>query len=205
MTMHPAADAKDWGGRLPRNESIDLDDDQRAAVSEIHERTARWAERSGFAPTDDAGGLIGPFNALALRPGQGRAFNGWVANDQRTSSLPKAIREVVILTVGVAWDADYEIYAHVAVGRAVGLSGTVIEGIRSGSTEGFGADELAAHRFTAELVRDHRVSDESYAAALESFGRDGVLDMVHLIGMYLATSALLNAFEVPAPEIPPAS
>ena len=203
--MHPAADAKDWGGRLPRNESIDLDDDQRAAVAEIHERTAKWAERSGFAPTDDAGGLIGPFNAFALRPGQGRAFNGWVANDQRTSSLPKAIREVVILTVGVAWDADYEIYAHVAVGRAVGLSETVIAGLRSGSTEGFGDDELAAHRFTAELVRDHRVSDESYAAALGSFGRDGVLDMVHLIGMYLATSALLNAFEVPAPEIPPAS
>lgn len=202
--MHPAADAEDWGGRLPRNESIDLDDDQRAAVSEIHERAAVWAERSGFAPTDDAGGLIGPFNAFALRPGQGRAFSGWVANDQRTSSLPRAIREVVILTVGVAWDADYEIYAHVAVGRAVGLSETVIDGIRSGSTEGFAADELAAHRFTAELVRDHRVADETYAAALESFGRDGVLDMVHLIGMYLATSALLNAFEVPAPEIPAA-
>ena len=202
--MHPAADAKDWGGRLPRNESIDLDDDQRAAVTELHERGAVWAERSGFAPTDDAGGLIGPFNAFALRPGQGRAFNGWVANDQRTSSLPKAIREVVILTVGTAWDADYEIYAHVAVGRAVGLSETVIAGIRSGSTEGFAADELAAHRFTAQLVRDHRVDDEAYAAAVESFGRDGVLDMVHLIGMYLATSALLNAFEVPAPEIPPA-
>jgi 4-carboxymuconolactone decarboxylase len=26
--------------------------------------------------------------------------------------------------------------------------------------------------------------------------------MVHLTGMYLATSALLNAFEVPAPPIP---
>ena len=41
-------------------------------------------------------------------------------------------------------------------------------------------------------------------AALDAFGRDGVLDIVHLVGMYLATSALLNAFRVPAPEIPPA-
>ena len=48
-------------------------------------------------------------------------------------------------------------------------------------------------------MRTHRVDDETYAAAEQAFGRDGVLDMVHLIGMYLATSALLNAFEVPAP------
>ena len=46
------------------------------------------------------------------------------------------------------------------------------------------------------------MSDATYAAAQEAFGRDGVLDMVHLTGMYLATSALLNAFEVPAPPIP---
>jgi 4-carboxymuconolactone decarboxylase len=28
--------------------------------------------------------------------------------------------------------------------------------------------------------------------------------MVHLIGLYLGVSAMLNAFAVPAPEIPPA-
>ncbi len=199
MTEHPAADAKNWGGRLPRNETLDLDDDQRSAAQDLRERTVPWAEGSGFAGTDDAGGLLGPFNAFALRPGPGRAFSRWVAQDRRDSSLTAPIREVVILTVGLAWDADYEIYAHLAVARTVGLSETVIEGLRSGSTEGFTRDEVAAHRFTDQLVRTHRVDDATYAAAEEAFGRDGVLDMVHLIGMYLATSALLNAFEVPAP------
>ncbi|WP_433787762.1 carboxymuconolactone decarboxylase family protein [Actinomycetospora sp. CA-101289] len=202
MTITPAADAADWGGRLPRNESLDLDEDQRAARDEILERSARWAERSGFAPTDDQGGLIGPFNAFALRPAPGRAFNRWVQTDQRGSSLSAPIREVVILTVGVAWQADYEIYAHVAVARTVGLSETVIAGLRAGDTAGFAPDELAAHRFADELVRTHRVADATYAAAQDAFGRDGVLDLVHLVGMYLATSALLNAFEVPAPPIP---
>jgi 4-carboxymuconolactone decarboxylase len=199
MTEHPAADAKTWGGRLPRNETLDLDDEQTALAEQIRGRSVRWADRSGFAATDDQGGLLGPFNAFVLRPGPAQGFNGWVQHDQRHSSLPAPIREVVILTVGIAWDADYEIYAHVAVGRAVGLSETVIAGLRSGSTEGFTRDEAAAHRFTDQLVRTHRVDDEAYAAAEEAFGRDGVLDMVHLIGMYLATSALLNAFEVPSP------
>jgi 4-carboxymuconolactone decarboxylase len=202
ISVHPAAGDRDWGGRLPRAESIDLDDDQRAAREEILERSARWAERSGFAPTDDQGGLIGPFTAFALRPAPGRAFNRWVQTDQRGSSLSAPIREVVILTVGVAWQAEYEIYAHVAVARTVGLSETVIDGLRRRSTEGFAPDELAAHRFVDELVRTHRVADDTYAAAEEAFGRDGVLDMVHLTGMYLATSALLNAFAIPAPPIP---
>ena len=52
-------------------------------------------------------------------------------------SLPRPIREVVILTVGVAWQAEYEIYAHVAVARAVGLSETVIDGLRQGLHRGF--------------------------------------------------------------------
>jgi 4-carboxymuconolactone decarboxylase len=199
MTEHPAADAKNWGGRLPRNETLDLDDDQRSAAEELRERSVPWAESSGFAGTDDEGGLLGPFNAFALRPGPGRAFGRWVAKDRQNSSLPAAIREVVILTVGVAWQAEYEMYAHVAVARSVGLSETVIDGLLTGSTEGFTGAARAAHRFTDQLVRTHRVDDEAYAEAEQTFGRDGVLDMVHLIGMYLATSAILNAFEVPAP------
>ena len=206
ISVHPPAGDRDWGGRLPRNEALDLDDDQRAAREELLERSARWAERSGFAPTDDEGGLIGPFNAFALRPTPGRAFGRWVGTDQRSSSLAAPIREIVILTVGVAWQADYEIYAHVAVARTVGVSETVIVGLRDGvtdgSTEDWAPDELAAHRFADELVRTHRVADATYAAAEVAFGRDGVLDMVHLVGMYLATSALLNAFEIPAPPIP---
>lgn len=199
MTEHPAADAKNWGGRLPRNETLDLDDDQRSAAEELRERSVPWAESSGFAGTDAEGGLLGPFNAFALRPGPGRAFGRWVAKDRQNSSLPAAIREVVILTVGVAWQAEYEMYAHVAVARSVGLSETVIDGLLTGSTESFTGAARAAHRFTDQLVRTHRVDDEAYAEAEQTFGRDGVLDMVHLIGMYLATSAILNAFEVPAP------
>ena len=71
-----------------------------------------------------------------------------------------------------------------------------------------GVDHNGVHaisdRFVDELVRTHRVSDDTYAAAEAALGRDGVLDTVHLTGMYLSVSALLNAFEIPAPEIPPA-
>lgn len=113
------------------------------------------------------------------------------------------MREVVILTVGGAWDSAYEVYAHVAVARSVGLSEPAIAAIRAHAPDdALDGDELAAHRFVDELVRTHRVAQPTYDAALAAFGRDGVLDMTQLTGMYLATSALLNALEVPAPPIP---
>ena len=202
---HPDA-AQDWHGRLPVAEDGPLDDEQRALAEQLHARSARWAERAGFAGVDSADRLIGPFNAFVHRPGPGKAFGDWVGVDQRHSSLPATIREIVILTVGVAWRADYEIYAHVAVARSTGLAEDAIDAIRQNvAGDALRDDELAAHRFADELVRTHRVTDTTYATALETFGRDGVLDLVHLTGMYLATSALLNAFEVPATPIPDAN
>ncbi len=205
MTTHPSAGARDWGGRLPRNETLDLDDEQRAAVDRIRSGTARWAEESGFAATDDQGGLIGPFNAFVLRPRPGAAFNRWVATDRQESSLPATVREVVILTVGAAWGAAYELYAHTAVARSVGLAENAVQALLDGTAaQVLTGDELVVHRFVDELVRTHRVSDGTHAAAEAALGRDGMLDTVHLTGMYLSVSARLNAFEIPAPEIPPA-
>lgn len=203
MTTHPPAGARDWGGRLPRNETLDLDDEQRAAVDRIRSGTARWAEESGFAATDDEGGLIGPFNAFVLRPRPGTAFNRWVATDQQESSLAGTVREVVILTVGAAWGAAYELYAHTAVARSVGLDENAVQALLDGTAaQVLTGDELVVHRFVDELVRTHRVADDTYAAAEAALGRDGVLDTVHLTGMYLSVSALLNAFEIPAPDGP---
>lgn len=203
MTTHPPAGARDWGGRLPRNETLDLDDEQRAAVDRIRSGTARWAEESGFAATDAEGGLIGPFNAFVLRPRPGAAFNRWVATDQQESSLAATVREVVILTVGAAWGAAYELYAHTAVARSVGLDENAVQALLDGTAaQVLTGDELVVHRFVDELVRTHRVTDDTYVAAEAALGRDGVLDTVHLTGMYLSVSALLNAFEIPAPDGP---
>src|SRR5699024_392356 len=50
-----------------------------------------------------------------------------------------------------------------------------------------------------ELVQTHRVDDALYDAAEAAFGQEGVVDMVNLVGAYLAASALTNAFQVGAP------
>jgi 4-carboxymuconolactone decarboxylase len=201
VTVHPPTDDRRWGGRLPLAEAGTLDQEQRAVAEQLHLFAVPWAEQAGFTPTTDDGYLIGPWNVLVHRPQPARGFNEWVKADQMGSSLPATVREVVILTVGVAWQAVYELYAHTAVARHVGTAQPVIDGVLNHTpNDDFSAAELAAHRFTDELVRARTVTDETYGQTLEVFGQRGVIDMVHLIGIYLATSALLNAFEIPAPD-----
>lgn len=97
----------------------------------------------------------------------------------------------------MAWNSDYEIYVHAAVARDVGVAEPVIAAVLAGGpTEQFSAAEAAVYRFTDELARDRSVFGDTYRLALEAIGQSGVLDRVNLIGIYLATSALLNPFRV---------
>ncbi len=65
---------------------------------------------------------------------------------------------------------------------------------------GLSLEAAAAYRFTKELVETRSVGDRHYSAAVDALGIQGVADAVNLIGIYLATSVLLNTFEVPAPS-----
>ena len=193
----------DWGGRLPLLDPATLRDDQRERYEAIVEYSAPWAERSGFRARTEDGRLMGPFNVHLHSPTLARGYSRWISAEQQHTALPTTVREVVILTVGVAWQAAYEIYAHVAVARSVGLDEAVVDAIRSGrTTDDFRDDEAAAHDFTQALVTTHAVDEATYRRAVDVLGQQAVVDMVHLIGLYLATSAMLNAFEIPAPGIP---
>jgi 4-carboxymuconolactone decarboxylase len=189
---------------LPLAEAGELTEQQQALADQLHTFAVPWAERAGFVGTTQEGYLIGPWNAQVHRPGPAAGFNQWILADQQGSTLSPRVREVIILTVGAAWQSEYEVYSHVAAARTAGLPDVVIAALRAGeSHDDLSVGERAAHAFTNELVRSHSVADKTYQAALEHFGQDGVLDLVQLISIYLATAAQLNAFKVPAPESEP--
>jgi 4-carboxymuconolactone decarboxylase len=188
-----------WGGRLPLLAAVDLTEPQQALRGQL-QPALNWAAESGFSATTDDGCLIGPFNVFLHAPEIAQGYNSWVDAERAHTSLAPNVREIVILTVGAEWDAAYETYAHTAVARSVGVSEAIIDAVRAGtSTDDFTAAQRAAHSFTYALVRTKTVDPGTYQLAETAFGRRGVIDLVHLIGIYLATSALLNAFDVPAP------
>jgi len=196
----PVDSRRRWGGRLAHLAPADLNPDQRVLYDYLQAGPLPWAKQSGFTAQDEAGRLIGPFNAFLHSPRISRAYNDLLGVERAQTELSAPTREIVILTVGVEWKADYEVYAHVAVARSVGVSDVVITALLESRTTGdFTAEQAAAHAFTQQLVRTREVDDPTYARAESVFGTRGVIDMVHLIGLYLTTCALLNAFTIPAP------
>jgi 4-carboxymuconolactone decarboxylase len=188
-------------GRLPPLTPEDLNGTQRAFYDGLVASYGPWADKAGFEVIAPDGSLLGPLNPVLFSPGVGAAQIGVFHADKSGTSLSPRVHEVVVLTVGAAWDSDYELYAHRAVGRLAGLSDDVVEALIDGRPPDFRNEEEAiAHEFTRQLVGEHRVAADAYARAEQAFGHKGLVDMVLLIGLYLATCSLINAFEVPAPE-----
>jgi 4-carboxymuconolactone decarboxylase len=188
-------------GRLPALRPDDLNHAQRVFYDRLVASYEPWAANSGFDVIAPDRSLLGPLNPLLFSPVLGAAQIDVFDADKNATSLPPRVHEVVILTVGAAWDSDYELYAHGAVGRLAGLSDDVVDALLAGRPPDFrNEQEASAYEFTRQLIGRHRVDTETYARAEQAFGHKGLVDMVLLIGLYLATCSLINAFEVPAPE-----
>ena len=72
-----------------------------------------------------------------------------------------------------------------------------MEAIRQRRVPSFNTEsEKVIYEFATQLHRDHRVNDETYAAAVNEFGEEGTVDLVGILGYYTLISMTLNAFKV---------
>ncbi len=189
------------GGRLALLRPADLDADQKALHGSMMEKLIPWARESGFRADLGDGRLVGPFNPLLVSPKIGRAFTELLGAERQNTSLSARVREVVILSVGAVWQSAYELYAHTAVAAKAGLDRGTVDALAAGRpADGLTADEAVAGQFATRLAADHQVDPDLYDRAVARLGEKGVVDLIHLAGLYMATSALLNAFAVPVPQ-----
>ncbi|WP_328603467.1 hypothetical protein OG943_25635 [Amycolatopsis sp. NBC_00345] len=188
------------GGRLPLLRPADLDDEQRQFYDLLTRVVVPEAAAGGFTAQLADGRFIGPFNALLRAPRIALGLGGWT-REITQAGLAEDVRQAVILTVGSAWNAAYEIDAHTAAARVAGLPEAAITALVEGTAPtGLSADADLAHRLTAGLLTDHGVPDALYAEAIGRFGEPGVLAILCLIGQYQTISSILVCFQVPVPE-----
>jgi 4-carboxymuconolactone decarboxylase len=188
------------GGRLPLLAPADLDDEQRPVYEALTRMVVPEAAESGFTARLDDGRFVCPFNAMLRIPKIAAALGQWTGQVAR-SGLTDDVRQVVILTVGAFWSADYEIDAHRSAARVVGVPVAAIEAILRGEVpDGLSEQAQIAHRLTSSLLTDHAVPQELYLQAVRAFGEAGVMTILCLIGQYQLISSVLVCFEVPVPE-----
>ena len=152
------------------------------------------------------GALIGPFNAMLLNPHVGDRVQRLGEALRFDISLPRNVIEVATLVVGSHWRAQFEWWAHERLAKQAGVSEAVIAAIKHGERPDFSNDdEAGAYDAASELYRTQRLTDASYAKAVQRFGEPGVFELIALVGYYSLVSLLLNGFDVPLPagETPP--
>ena len=189
------------GGRLPLVDPATMTSAQRRLFDELNATWVVVANQLGVQATTEDGRLIGPFNALLLHPEVAEKLSDFQAAEAKYTTLPKRVREVVIIAVGAVWHAAYELYAQTATARKLGFADAAIAALANGDipAEGLSDEERIAARLTHELVRHHRVEDALYREAEQAFGTTGLFDLIALIGEYQTVCGALCLFEVPVP------
>lgn len=172
-------------------------------LRQVHDEIANLVGRSQGQVTmiDAQGALTGPFPPLLHYPKFGIPALTFLRSLDTHATLDKAVREVAILTVGGAYGARFELYAHEIMAAAFGLSPEVIATLAAGGRpHGMTGQQAVAHDIARTLVTGHIVPDSTYRHAVHLLGRDGVAELFYLIGGYSLIATLLNGFDMPSPD-----
>ena len=118
-------------------------------------------------------------------------------------SLPKQVVEIATLTAAREFDCGHEWAAHTRLAKEAGVSDQVIDVIgEKREPEGLPDEEAFVIRFGRQLLREHRVPDETFEEAKRRFGQQGVLDLTCAVGYYAMLACLINVIDiVPPPEV----
>jgi 4-carboxymuconolactone decarboxylase len=171
--------SRDTGNRLPAIKREDLDD----AGKKLYDSRG---------PVDSFG------------PGAIRLYSLPVAeymgnlNDflRHKSGLDPRLVELAILVTARESDSEYEWTAHEPQGLKAGLQPEIIDVVKyRKSTNGLAEKDAVIIALGREVLGKHHVSSETAARALNLFGKQGLVNIVSLIGDYAATAILLNSFD----------
>ena len=139
--------------------------------------------------------MQGPFNAWIRNPELAMPLSGVGEYLRYQGKLAPRLREFIILATARYWDAQLEWHIHYPLAVQAGVDAAVLADLQAGrKPQGLKPDEQAAYDTLAEIRRDHRLSDASFAKAKSVLGEAALVEAVALAGYYdLVSMTLLMA------------
>ncbi len=149
------------------------------------------------------GGELRPLDRLLLHsPELTRGWNTYLAAVRTRLGLPPRLRELAICAVAVLNQAEYEFFHHAPEFLKAGGTQAQLDAVRDvdaaiADAGRFDAAERAVLALTAEMTRNVKVSDATFARASEHLGepRD-VIELIATVATYNMVSRFLVALEV---------
>jgi 4-carboxymuconolactone decarboxylase len=149
--------------------------------------------RQRLDPTGSGRPAANVFATFVRNPPVDALRNG-IPGHIRANTLSDRHRELLLTRIGVLCRSEYEYAAHLRAGRRVGITDADVQRITKGPEQTSGdAFDTALLRATDELYRDHRVSDETWAALSAKLDTPQLLDVLIAVGGYRAASMAINS------------
>jgi len=112
------------------------------------------------------------------------------------SGLDPRVVQLAILVTAREFDSEYVWTAHEPQALKAGLQPEIIDVVRfRKSPEGLAEKDAVIIQLGREAIGKHHVSPEVTARAVNLYGKQGIVNIVSLMGDYASTAILLNAFD----------
>lgn len=177
-------------------------DEMTPAQREVADKIRSGPRASVSGSAANSGNSVGsPFNVWLRSPESADPIQQLGSYIRFKSSLGPRLNEFAILITAREWTSQYEWYAHHRLALQAGLNPQVAQAVAEGKRPtGMQADEEIVYDFSRELHQTRRVSDATYARALQQFGERGVMDLIAVNGYYTLVSMTLNVDRTPIPN-----
>ena len=117
----------------------------------------------------------------------------------KRSSLSTREVEIGILVIAQHWQGDYVKQAHVRAGKH-GLTRTIDAILAGADPKLADPHESAVPDTAASLVGGAKLSDAEFAEIEKVLGREGVAEVLVLLGYYTSVALGMKVHEVPIPQ-----
>ena len=146
---------------------------------------------------DDTGRVINLFKALAHSAKIVRDWNRLGTTLLYKGKLGADLRELAILRVGELAHSAYELAAHRAIGRNVGLSAEQVAAVAEWQDATvFSEQERAVLRYTDEVALNVAASDAAFAGVQAFLSPEQIVELTVSIGYYGMVVRVLESLQV---------
>ncbi|MFC2009807.1 carboxymuconolactone decarboxylase family protein [Chloroflexota bacterium] len=140
-------------------------------------------------------GLRGPLGINMQNPKLGQMESNLNRYLRLNTGIEARIRELAILTVAREMDSEFEWAAHESEAIKEGLEENIINTIKHRKrVKELDAKEAIIIKLGREIFRKKKVSSDTYALALNIFGRVMLVNIIALMANYTATAVKLRVF-----------
>jgi 4-carboxymuconolactone decarboxylase len=146
-------------------------------------------------------GVYGPFRPLLHRPPLLRAVAKVGETLRYEGTLDATLREWTICVVARELSNVFEWDMHLPLATAAGVPTAALAVLDAGepSPADLQVDLALARTVARELIAQHRLSGETYSAALEQWGEPTLVELLTLVGYFAMVCWLMNVARTPGP------